>query len=48
MGDYHVSDKDKEQIREALDSLGVALTGHDHTWTPEQRALYEKAIRLLK
>lgn len=29
--------------REALDALGLALTGCGHQWTDEQRALYEAA-----
>lgn len=40
--------EDRRIIREALDALGLALAEHGHTWTVEQRRLYEQAIRLLK
>jgi hypothetical protein len=33
---------------EALDALALALVDHGHTWTPEQRALYEAATKQRK
>ena len=32
-----------ERLRAALDMLGLALVHHDHQWTDEERALYERA-----
>jgi hypothetical protein len=29
----------------ALDALALALVGHGHKWTKEERSLYEKAAR---
>ena len=41
-------DKKKvEVIIGALDKLGLALTGHNHQWTNEERRLYERAIGIL-
>jgi len=31
-------------IAEALDALALALSQHDHTWTAEERQLYECAV----
>lgn len=35
-------------IRHALDELGLALTDHDHVWSPELRATFDAADRLLR
>jgi hypothetical protein len=35
-----------ELIARALDKLALALTAHDHQWSTEERALYERAIEL--
>lgn len=32
-------------VVDALDALGVALAGHKHRWTAEERGLYERAVR---
>ena len=40
-------DKDIQTIIKTLDKLGLALVGHDHKWTVEERELYERAILLL-
>jgi hypothetical protein len=32
----------------ALDMLALALTTHNHTWTDEERRLYEEAVKELK
>jgi hypothetical protein len=32
-----------EELVATIDMLGVALAGHNHTWTPEQRSAYERA-----
>lgn len=37
----------KEIVIKALDKLGLALAGHDHKWTVEERELYQRAIALL-
>lgn len=34
-------------IAGALDSLGVALTNHNHQWSDGERAIYEEARSLL-
>lgn len=39
---------DKETVLLALDTLSLALVEKGHTWTPEQRSLYEKAVRIVK
>lgn len=36
-----------ELIIKTLDTLGVALAGHGHQWSDEERELYEKSISLL-
>ena len=33
-----------DEITKALDALAVALTEHNHLWSPELRSLYESAI----
>ena len=33
-------------ILDALDMLGLALAEHGHVWTPEERAAYEKAVKI--
>lgn len=35
------------RLREALDLLGVALVGHGHTWSPEERTAYDRAVRAI-
>lgn len=32
---------------QALDALALALAGHHHSWTGEERTLYESAIHVL-
>jgi len=39
--------KSKQIIKDALDALGCALADHKHQWSAKERALYERAIRLL-
>lgn len=34
-------------ILEALDTLALALTEHDHQWTHKERSLYSRAVRSL-
>jgi len=36
-----------EVCRSALDKLGVALAGHSHQWSHEERSAYEHAIYLM-
>jgi hypothetical protein len=38
---------DRERVIEALDSLGLALVGHSHQWSMNDRRQYESAISLL-
>jgi len=38
----------KDEILKAVDMLGVALADHGHQWTPEERAGYEAATRILR
>lgn len=38
---------DKNLILGALDTLAVALTNHDHTFSEGERAIYEQARELL-
>ena len=37
-----------EIIVETLDTLGLALVGHNHKWTAHERKLYECSVSLLK
>jgi hypothetical protein len=39
--------KERETVILALDKLGLALAGHNHKWTVEERELYDRAIALL-
>lgn len=39
--------REVESVIDTLDALGVALADEGHTWSPELRAMYENAIRLL-
>lgn len=32
-------------VVDALDALGVALAGHKHRWSKDERGLYERAVR---
>lgn len=43
-----IEEQDVEMIIGALDSLGVALAGHDHKWTDGEREIYERSISLLR
>lgn len=38
----------KAEILRTVDMLGVALADHGHQWTPEERAGYEAATRILR
>lgn len=31
-----------------LDRLAVALAGHGHAWTPDERRDYERAVAILR
>lgn len=35
--------KRKHVVAKALETLGVALADHGHTWTKEERRLFERA-----
>lgn len=39
---------DSEQIKDALDSLALALTDHNHTWSQELAGKYETAIKIIE
>ena len=45
-GGVNLADIHSTALR-ALDALGVALASHGHTWTPEERADYDKAVEIL-
>jgi len=32
-------------VVDALDALGVALAGHKHRWSKDERGLYDRAVR---
>jgi len=34
-----------QKVIQALDALSLALTNHNHQWSPELRALYEEAVQ---
>lgn len=38
----------REETLKCLDSLALALTQHDHQWTPEQRSSYERCAAFLR
>lgn len=35
-------------VLDALDALALALAGHGHVWSAEERAQYEHAVELLR
>jgi hypothetical protein len=43
-----LSENNRQMILGALDSLGVALTNHDHQWTEGERTIYEMSVEALK
>lgn len=40
-------DEDRMLILGCVDSLGIALSAHDHEWTEGERVIYEEACRIL-
>lgn len=42
-----ISNEDAQLIIGALNSLGVCLADHGHTWTDGERAIYEQSIEIL-
>lgn len=42
-----MEEENKQKIINALDKLALALAVHKHSWTTEERELYEKAIAIL-
>jgi hypothetical protein len=38
----------KNLAKTAINLLGIALAGHDHQWTSDERSAYEQAMRILK
>lgn len=42
-----LAEEDAQLILGALDTLGTALTKHDHEWTDGERTIYEQAVELL-
>ena len=43
------AEREKHKVAlQALDMLAVALAGHHHQWTGDQRGLYEHAVEVLK
>lgn len=43
--DADVDLSQRRTIAEALDILGVALAGHHHQWTPQEREAYDAAVK---
>lgn len=43
----NLSEEDRQLVLGALDSLGLALTEHGHTWTEGEREIYEQAVAIL-
>lgn len=39
--------EDIATVLHALELMGVALAGHNHQWTTEERHTWEKAVRIL-
>lgn len=37
-----------DEVRDTIDALALNLSNHGHTWTPELRSSYERAIALLE
>ncbi len=37
----------KSELLACLDEMAVALAGHDHQWTPDQREAYERCVTRL-
>jgi hypothetical protein len=46
-GVLRLTSKEKASVREALDTLALALTDHGHVWTDRERSAYERAVRIL-
>jgi len=42
-----LSSEDRTLLIGALDSLGVALADHGHTWTVGEKEIYERAMLIL-
>ena len=42
-----MTQQEAQYVIDTIDALGVALADEGHTWSPELRAMYENAIRLL-
>lgn len=49
LGDLRMdlNDEDRDLIVGALDSLGIALSQHDHLWTDGEKCVYEAACEIL-
>lgn len=46
-GNVQMKRENLYKLREALDLLGVALAEHGHTWSPEERTAYDRAVRII-
>ena len=44
---YYMTQENREVIRDALDSLGAALTNHRHTWSTHEAEVYNRAVKLI-
>ena len=42
-----ITDKQREDVLEALDMFGVLMIQYGHVWTQEERRMYERAVRIL-
>lgn len=46
-GNVQMKRENLYKLRAALDLLGVALVEHGHTWSPEERTAYDRAVRII-
>lgn len=44
---FYMTQKNREVIRDTLDSLAISLANHKHQWSNYERKMYNKAIKLL-
>lgn len=38
--------RSRNVVADALDALGLALAGHKHRWSKDERGLYERAVKV--
>jgi hypothetical protein len=45
---FVLTPEDAALVQGALESLGVALADHDHTWSDGERTIFEQAIAIVR